>query len=272
MLTITPQQFTFTRHGIFSTVLIGILFLDPCVLPRCLAQQDEKDKAIEQLKQIIISQKRIIDDFDKRLRDSQVSIQAELRNQADAIKNLIQKQKLQADESKRLLELRQREGDEFAKFVRELQTKLLASQDEAKRAKEEALVAEARANLLQARIDLLLAQVRESTQKAAVAEVKNKVNPPKREPVANPPVIKVDGKIEKLAGDLVQINLGTDHGLEKNHTLEVYRLQPEAKYLGMIRIVEVSATSAIARSVAPPGKAALKVGDRVTSKLTLESK
>ncbi len=91
----------------------------------------------------------------------------------------------------------------------------------------------------------------------------------------NPPAVAVNGKIEKVVGDLVQINLGADHGLAKAHTLDVYRLQPEAKYLGMIRIVEASATTAIGRYTSPMGKPAggmLKVGDNVTSKLTLDRK
>jgi hypothetical protein len=83
------------------------------------------------------------------------------------------------------------------------------------------------------------------------------------------PTAEVNGKIEKFDGDLVQINVGADAGLAKNHTLEVYRLTPEAKYLGMIRIVEVGAKSSVGRLV-PAGNTArpeLRVGDLVASRL-----
>lgn len=86
----------------------------------------------------------------------------------------------------------------------------------------------------------------------------------------NPPAVKVEGKIEKVEGDLVLISLGTDHGINKNNTLDVFRLTPESKYLGMIRIVEINHHSSVARLI-PSGNAAfrpqLKTGDVVSSKI-----
>ncbi len=88
----------------------------------------------------------------------------------------------------------------------------------------------------------------------------------------NPPSVLVNGKIEIVSGsDLVQINQGTDHGLEKDHTLDMYRLSPDARYLGMVRIIDANTHTSVGRIVAA-GNAALrsqlKVGDLVTSKLT----
>lgn len=57
----------------------------------------------------------------------------------------------------------------------------------------------------------------------------------------NPPQTSVKGIIEKVdAKDrtLVQLSVGTDHGVKVNHTLEVYRTQPRAEYLGMVRIID----------------------------------
>ena len=84
-------------------------------------------------------------------------------------------------------------------------------------------------------------------------------------------VVQVNGKVEKVEGDLMQISLGTDHGVLKNNTLDVYRLSPEPKYLGMVRIVDANLHHSVARLV-PVGNAQfrtpLRVGDLVTSKLT----
>ena len=58
--------------------------------------------------------------------------------------------------------------------------------------------------------------------------------------------------------------------MTKNNTLEVYRLRPDARYLGMVRIVEATANQSVGRLV-PVGNAAradLKVGDLVASHLT----
>jgi hypothetical protein len=85
----------------------------------------------------------------------------------------------------------------------------------------------------------------------------------------NPPPFKIDGKIEKVDGALVQLTLGTDHGLKENNTLDVYRLQPNPQYLGMVRIVDARPHSSVGRLI-PAGTAAarqqLREGDLVTSK------
>ncbi|MSQ94761.1 MAG: hypothetical protein EXR98_09420 [Gemmataceae bacterium] len=86
----------------------------------------------------------------------------------------------------------------------------------------------------------------------------------------NPPAVKVEGKIEKVEGDLVLISLGTDHGINKHNTLDVFRLQPDSKYLGMVRIVEANHHSSVCRLI-PSGNPAfrpqLKTGDVVSSKI-----
>jgi hypothetical protein len=91
----------------------------------------------------------------------------------------------------------------------------------------------------------------------------------------NPPSEQVDGKIEKVDGDIVLINLGADQGLRMGNTLDVYRREPEAKYLGVIRIMEARPTQSVARLIAPAApKSAAKLlpGDLVTSKVMLQKK
>lgn len=87
----------------------------------------------------------------------------------------------------------------------------------------------------------------------------------------NPPAVEVNGKVKKVEGDLMSISLGTDHGVEKNNTLDIYRLSPEPKYLGMIRIVDANHHESVARLI-PSGnqgfRPQLREGDLVTSKLT----
>jgi predicted RNase H-like nuclease (RuvC/YqgF family) len=96
-------------------------------------------------------------------------------------------------------------------------------------------------------------------------EIANRVN----QALPNPPAVHVSGKIEKLDGDLVQINRGTTHGVAKGNTLEVFRLEPEPKYLGMIRIVEATSGNSVGRIVAPEKarRTELMIGDLVTSRI-----
>lgn len=83
----------------------------------------------------------------------------------------------------------------------------------------------------------------------------------------NPPKGRVEGLIRKVdASSLMTISIGSDAGLTKGHTLDVYRLGPTPRYLGTIRLIEVTPTQAVGQPVgrmtSPP-----RAGDKVTSKL-----
>jgi hypothetical protein len=138
-----------------------------------------------------------------------------------------------------------------------------------------AVSSEARARDIQARNEILLEQVRDLENRLARKE--SGVNVPnfvKNPNAPNPPSVKVEGKIERVdAKDttLVEISVGTDQGVNKNHTLDVYRTQPEAKYLGMIRILDAHAHTSVGRLVTsdnPAFRPQLKQGDKVASSLT----
>lgn len=158
-----------------------------------------------------------------------------------------------------------KQNQDLEALVKVLQAQVVEAQLEARRLKEAAVAQKVQSDVLRERLEQLLAQIRK--ENAAKAANNAKVDD------ANPPAELVKGKIEKVDGDLVQINLGTDAGINKNHTLEVYRVTPEAKYLGRIRIVDASKNQAVGRLV-PAGNTAtrsLMVGDLVASKLPTSS-
>jgi hypothetical protein len=85
----------------------------------------------------------------------------------------------------------------------------------------------------------------------------------------NPPPDNIEGLIRTTdpSSNLVTITIGSDAGLSKGHTLEVFRLSSipqQSKYLGTIRILEVTPTQAVGQPVGrmttPP-----QPGDRVAS-------
>jgi hypothetical protein len=83
---------------------------------------------------------------------------------------------------------------------------------------------------------------------------------------ASPPA-DVEGLVKGVGADgLVTVALGSDAGLSKGATLEVFRLKPAPKYLGRIRLVEVTATQAVGK---PVGRLAapIQVGDHVASRI-----
>jgi hypothetical protein len=84
----------------------------------------------------------------------------------------------------------------------------------------------------------------------------------------NPPPENVEGLIKKAdaTSGLVTLSIGSDSGLAKGHTLEVYRLDPAAKYLGKLVVMEVWPHAAVGRPLGKPlGK--IQEGDHVASKI-----
>jgi myosin heavy subunit len=87
----------------------------------------------------------------------------------------------------------------------------------------------------------------------------------------NPPPENVEGLVKTTdSSGLMTLTIGSDAGLTKGHTLELFRLNPSApsqsKYLGTVRIVEAEAHQSVAQPVgrlsAPP-----QSGDRVASRI-----
>jgi len=111
------------------------------------------------------------------------------------------------------------------------------------------------------------AELRDRVEKERREQEKQKLKPDEKE---LPPLPReLNGVIEKLdPKDPAQlsISLGSDAGLTKDHTLDVYRLKPTPQYLGKIRIIEVSPQKAVARQLGnKEGLPTLKVGDKVTT-------
>jgi hypothetical protein len=92
---------------------------------------------------------------------------------------------------------------------------------------------------------------------------------PERQPASdkNPPAENVEGAVTKVDAKtgLVTVSVGSDAGIVKGNTLEVYRLNP-AKYLGTIRVLQVTPHEAVAQPVnrllAP-----IQQGDKVASRI-----
>lgn len=87
---------------------------------------------------------------------------------------------------------------------------------------------------------------------------------------ANPPAEDVQGQIKTAdPSGLVKLTIGSDAGLARGQTLEVFRLAAiptQSKYLGRIRILEVTANEAVGQPTGRP-IAPLQAGDRVASRI-----
>ena len=70
---------------------------------------------------------------------------------------------------------------------------------------------------------------------------------------------RVEGQVTKTDHGLVVISIGSDAGVVKGMTLEVFRTDPPT-YLGPLRIIDVRPTEAVGESAKP-----IQSGDRVTN-------
>jgi hypothetical protein len=65
----------------------------------------------------------------------------------------------------------------------------------------------------------------------------------------------------------VTLDIGSDAGLSKDNTLDVYRLGADPKYLGTIRIVAVNPHEAVGRPVSAQRRGLIQVGDQVAASI-----
>jgi hypothetical protein len=161
----------------------------------------------------------------------------------------------------------------LTKTIKDRESTIVKHEADNKVLQARALHAEAQGVTMASRNEYLLEEIRKITKDKALKDAG--VNPGaiavKSPNEPNPPPVNVSGKVQEVKDDLVVISLGTDHSVNKGNTLEIYRLQPEGKYLGMIRIVDANNHTSVGRLI-PSGNAnfrpALRVGDLVSSKIT----
>lgn len=82
----------------------------------------------------------------------------------------------------------------------------------------------------------------------------------------NPPPDDVKGTVTSVTPDgLVAISIGSDAGLLKGHTLEVFRKEPKPLYLGQIKIVEVGPHEAVGKILSKEFRNRIQAKDEVAS-------
>jgi hypothetical protein len=144
---------------------------------------------------------------------------------------------------------------------------ILRLKEEVEKIRSEAVTAR---NVMEATKERLQESLKQAQIKdRMIAELKARSGEKPAKKPNDPPPESIKGTITKVEpkSGLVEINLGTDAGLKRNHTLEVFRLKPRAEYLGRIQLVEVSKTKSVGRLITPlrPGQV-LQAGDSVASK------
>ena len=76
------------------------------------------------------------------------------------------------------------------------------------------------------------------------------------------------GVVIAVADDLVEVSIGSDDGLQAGHELEVFRAD---EYLGRLRVVSVKPDRAVVRVLKDFARGIVQRGDRVATRLKLDS-
>jgi hypothetical protein len=231
----------------------------------------EKKRANEDLDRLLSTSK----DIENRLKHQLQNVLAELEQVKEERNKAILNAKAAQEEAAR----RQEEVVILGKVIKDRQATIAKLQEEMNLVRTELLSQKEKARVFQGRAEAALAQLRAALIKihdletggsggTMVVDQRQKQSPNYQ----NPPQADVKGSIMKVVADdprLVQISIGSDHGVKKDNTLEVYRLKPRAEYLGRLLVVEVHHHNSIARLIRTPGERppVLRAGDEVASKI-----
>lgn len=85
----------------------------------------------------------------------------------------------------------------------------------------------------------------------------------------NPPPDDIRGRVTVTddTSGYVTINLGSDNGLSKGNTLEVYRLKPRPQYVGTLRVYDIRPNEAVGKLMGTGPRGKILKDDEVASRI-----
>jgi len=121
--------------------------------------------------------------------------------------------------------------------------------------------------LHQAHSDLVRAKERQDQLVGQVARYTQVMSDNNIDPTAPPKGLppRIEGKVDAVSkNNLIEVSLGSDDGLRKGHTVEVYRGR---NYLGRAQVLETAPDKAVAKILRQFRKGSVQKGDRVATRL-----
>jgi hypothetical protein len=218
---------------------------------------NEKQKQLDNSKKDVARLEQQVDQVNKQLKTEQANHQAQRDN---------------AGVSNAELDRRQAETRALTAELNKAQAANAELQKQGKVLQDEKMQAVINYNSEHERNVRLLETFRQTSQKLELAEKKLAslgTGISNVQLTRNPPPEDVEGIILETDAKtgLVTISIGSDSGISPGNTLEVFRIKPEPKYLGTIRILDSQPHQAVGRLTAAPRYGALEKGDIVASKI-----
>jgi hypothetical protein len=199
-------------------------------------------------------------DFATKADDLNKRIQAEHDNAQNADRNAT---RAAAEASNRQDEIRKLQA-----LLKEREQAIVRLEQSNKDLRDQKVSFEIASKSEQERNEMLARQLEVMSKDQERARTGGDTAPTGRGAAENPPAEEVEGLVKDIdSSGYVTISIGSDAGLRVGNTLHVFRLRPQAQYLGSIRIVNLNAHEAVGRPILPLRPGMVKAGDRVASKI-----
>jgi hypothetical protein len=220
---------------------------------------------VEETKTALVAKQTETDEIRKQATADVQKAQAEASNKEQTV------QKLQANQTSLTAEIQRRqiELDSVKELLGKRDTRITQMEKEVQQARDAAtenLIARKAMEERNGRLLTQLEQMAQEKQKAdstGASRVAAAPGAPKR----TVPREDVEGLVTQTDPDgYLTLSIGSDHGLSKGNTLEVYRLKPDPKYLGTIEILQVQTDKAVAKPISRPN-GVIQRGDLVSSNI-----
>ncbi len=225
----------------------------------------ERDAEISRLKNEIAQIRQDWEREVRQARDQAAADRAEAQKaKADFEKSQVAVQNLEIELAKR-----REEAIALQEVIKQKELTNASIQADLVRATNEKIAAQVAAQTYMERVRTLEKQNLDLVRALEEANQQNLERPTtKTEIVRRPPPDDVRGIIKAVGQDgLVSISIGSDAGLLRGHTLEVFRTEPKPQYLGVVQIIEVSPHESVGKLLTPQFKKAVQPNDQVASKI-----
>jgi hypothetical protein len=190
---------------------------------------------------------------------------AQWRAEVQSLKNLVDKHAREIRELRQDLDKARRNANDNQKDFTKESRENAALKQQLKAARDQATDLQVQVQTLRQRNTQLEGQVQKLAEELAKLRATGKGVG--KAPALNPPADRVEGTVTAVQREgLLELSIGSDAGLKTGHTLEVFRLKAQGKYLGVVEIIQVTPKRSVGR-IRSTTSGPIEVGDRVASRI-----
>jgi hypothetical protein len=210
---------------------------------------------------------------DVRISEKKTAELLSVRNELELERNLRLKAEISQKEAEAALDRRTKDAEINRKLIEDRSQEVSKLNGDLDKAKNDLQTLKTQFITVQGRAETALEELKvtrrklyelESTKGSDVAAAPKVMN----SKAPNPPSRAVVGKVLRADGADVHVDVGLDHGVQDNNTLEVFRVNPKAEYVGVLRISKSYARESVGRLQPLAGVVrTVRAGDTVADRL-----